>query len=130
MPCLKKGLNQPGPILSTLSIYFVHNFLLNNYSLQGLIYIRPIFYFCDPILRLPFATHILRPHFATHIRDSHSRLTFHDSNRDSIFATHIRDYPSDSNSRIAFATTLATPICDSRSCPQPRLAIFVATSIM
>ena len=34
---------------------------------------------------------------------------FHDSNRDSIFATHVRDYTSDSHLRLGFATTLATP---------------------
>ena len=58
-----------------------------------------------------------QPHFATAIRDSHSRLTFHDSNRNSFFTTHFRDYASDSHSRLTFATTLTTPARDSRSCP-------------
>ena len=41
---LKKGPNHPGPILYTLPIYFVHIFLLNNYSLRDPIYIRPRFF--------------------------------------------------------------------------------------
>ena len=45
----------------------------------------------DPLLRLPFATHL---------RDSHSRLLF---------------------SRLPFATTLATPLHDSRPRPHSRL---------
>ena len=114
--------------------YFRPIFLLNNYSVRDPLYIRPIFF-------------LSRPHFATPTRDSHSRPTFRDSHsrptfathirdskfvthvRDSFFATHVRDYTRDSTSRLAFATTLATLVRDSRSCSQPRLAFFVATSV-
>ena len=124
---LKKGPNLPGPIFPTLHI-FCTIFLLNNYSFWDPLYIRPRFYFRDPLSRLTFATPfrdplsrltfatpISRLPFATHIRDSHSGL---------IFATHVRDYPRDSSSRLAFTTTLATLVRDSRSRSQPRLAIF------
>ena len=104
---LKKGPSQPGPILSTLSIHFIHIFLLNNFSLRDPIYIRPrFFYFHDPILRLLSATHL---------RDPHSRPTF---------ATHVRDSTRDSHLRPTFATPLTTPVRDSQSRPQPCLTIF------
>ena len=78
---LKEGPNQPGPIFSTLYIYFIQFFLLIYYSLRDPNYIRPrIFLF-------------LRPHFATHIHDPISRLTFTTHIRNSHFTTHIRNPP-------------------------------------
>ena len=81
-------------IFYSIYIYFVHIFLLINYSLRDPPYIHPrIFLFWRPhcatpirdlISRLPFTTHVLRPTFATHVlrltfvihfRDSHSRLS-------------------------------------------------------
>ena len=84
--------------------------------------------FCDSHSRPTFATHIRdshsRPTFATPFRDSHSRPTFATHIRDSFFATRIHDYTRDSTSRLAFATTLATLVRDSRLRSQPRLTIF------
>ena len=68
----------------------------------------------------PIFFNFWRPHFATPIRDLILRLTFATHVRDS----HVHDYTSDSHSRLAFVTTLATPVRDSRSRPQPRLALF------
>ena len=138
MLCLKKGPNQPGPILSTLSIYFVHIFLLNNNSLRDPICIRPrIFLFSRPhfatAIRNPhsrptFTTHVSRLTFATHIRDSASRPTFATPFLRLPFATPLatrvrdspRDSPRDSRSRLPIAPTTATryflsrlPSCDS-----------------
>ena len=102
---LKEGPNQPGPIFSTLYIYFVQFLLLINYSLWDRIYIRPrIFLFSRP----PFRDSYSRLMFRDSTRDSHSRLAFHDSTRDPL-------------SRLTFATPLATPISDSRSRLHSRL---------
>ena len=130
---------QPTGAYISYITYFRTIFLLNNYSLRDPLYIRPdIFYFATPFRdshsRPTFATHICdshsRPTFATPFRDSHSRPTFATHIRDSFFATHVRDYTRDSTSRLAFAATLATLVRDSRSRSQPRLTIFVATSVV
>ena len=94
--CLKEGPNQPGPIFSTLFIYFVQFFSLINYSLRDPLYIRPrIFLFSRPHFATPLATPI---------RNSSSRL-----HSQLPFATHVRD----SCSRLTFATPECTPSCDS-----------------
>ena len=128
---LKKGPNLPGPIFPTLHIFrtfFIESLL----PLGSHLHTPLIFYVRDPLSRLTFATPfrdshsgpILRLTFATHICDPISRLPLATHIRDSFFATHIRDYTRDSHSRLAFATTLATLVHDSRSCSQLRLAIF------
>ena len=84
---LKEGPNQPGPIFSTLYIYFVQFFyqLITPFGI-AFTYAPKFFYFRDPISRLTFATHIRDSCFATplatHIRDS--RFT-------TPLATHFRD---------------------------------------
>ena len=110
---LKKGPNHPGPILSTLPIYFVHIFLLNNYSLWAAIYIRPCFFifatpFRDSHSRLPFATPIRDPRFTTPIATPYSRLMFATT-----LATHISDSRSRLHSRLPFATPNRAPNRDS-----------------
>ena len=126
--CLKEGPNQPGPIFSTLYIYFVQFFLLINYSLQDPNYICPDFLFsrltfathiCDSRFATPLTTHIRDSHFttplATHIRDSHSQL-----HQRLPLATCVRDSTRDSRSRLRIAPPTATcyflsrlPLCDS-----------------
>ena len=94
---LKEGPNQPGPIFSTLFIYFIQFLLLINFSLRDPNYRCPrIFLFSRPHFATPICDRILRLPFATPFCDSHSRL---------IFATHI--------SQLMFATPLATPIHNS-----------------
>ena len=118
---------QPTGAYISYITFFPTIFFLNNYSLRDPLYIRPdIFLFSRP----HFATHIRDPHSRPTFRDSHSRPTFATHIRDSFFATHVRDYTRDYTSRLAFATTLTTLIRDSRSRSQPRLAIFVATSVV
>ena len=110
--------------LSCTTYFFIQFFILINHSLRDPIYICPQFFpFHDPISRLPFAAHIRDPIlqliFATHIHDSHFMTPIVTP-----FSRHVRDYTSDSPLRHASATTLATPVHDSRSRPQTRLAIF------
>ena len=111
---LKEGPNQPGPIFSTLFIYFIQFFSLISYSLRDPITYAPNFLFSRPHFTTPLTTHI---------HDSHSRLHLRLT-----FATHVRNSTSDSHSRLMFATPLATHIRDSRSRPQSRLAVS-ATSL-
>ena len=104
---LKEGPNQPEPIFSTLYLNFIQIFSLINYSLWDPHYICPqIFYFCDPILQL-----LLRLTFRDSTHDSHLRLTFRDSHLRLMFC----DSTHDSHLRLTFATSLATPVRDSRS---------------
>ena len=111
---------QPTGAYISYTTYFSYNFLFNNYSLQDPIYIPPDFF----IFATPFRDSLSRLLFATPFRDSLSRLPFATPIRDSFFASHVRDYTSNSHSRLAFATTLTTLVRDSRSRPQSRLAIF------
>ena len=92
---LKEGPNQPGPIFSTIYIFFSYNIFINSLLPSGSPLHTPlIFYFRDSHLRPPFATHIRdhvsRPRFATHFHDSLSRLPL---------ATRVRDSTRNSQSR-------------------------------
>ena len=120
---MPEGRTQPTRpyILYTICL-FRTIFLLINYSLWDPNYICPrIFYFRDPISRLPFATsysrlpfrdsHFATHTFATHICDSHLRPTF---------ATRVRDSTRDSRSRLLIAPPTTTRyflsrllLCDS-----------------
>ena len=90
---LKKGPNQPVPILYIIYL-FRTIFYLINYSLQDTNYIRPrnfLFlrpHFATPTRDLTFATHIREPHSRPHIRDSHFTTPIATPFRDSRLRLH------------------------------------------
>ena len=132
MLCLKKGPNQPGPIFSTLYI-FSYTFLILIFTpfRIPITYAPDFLYFCDPISRLPFATHIRNPSFVTPIRDPHLRpklfrLTFATPIHDPHSRPTFRDPTRDSHLRLTFATpfsqlTFATPLATHISDSHPRI---------